>query len=64
MNLTQIRNASIQLGLAPSQLLHWADHYEAQLRQQGVDVLSEKADNAAALAIGLGLFAALLMSAR
>lgn len=64
LNLAQLRNAAMQLGLNPSQVIHWADTYEAQLRQQGVEVLSEKPDNPAAIAIGLGLLAALLMSAR
>lgn len=64
LNVSQLRNAAIHLGLAPAQVLHWADKYEDQLRQQGVDVLSEKPDNPAAVAIGLGLLAALLMSAR
>jgi len=54
----------MQLGLQPAQVLQWADQYAAQLRQQGVDVISEKPDNPAAIAIGLGLLAALLMSAR
>jgi len=44
--------------------LRWADQYEVQLRQQGVEVISAKPDNPAAIAIGLGLLAALLMSAR
>jgi hypothetical protein len=33
-----------------------------QLRQQNVDVISEKPNNPAAIAIGLGLLAALLLS--
>lgn len=64
LNLSQLRNAATQLGLQPAQVLQWADQYEARLRQQGVDVVSEKPDNPAAIAIGLGLLAALLMSAR
>ncbi|WP_291084526.1 helix-turn-helix transcriptional regulator [Hydrogenophaga sp.] len=64
LNLSQLRNAATQLGLQPGQVLQWADQYEARLRQQGVDVISEKPDNPAAIAIGLGLLAALLMSAR
>lgn len=64
LNLSQLRNAATQLGLQPAQVLQWADEYEARLRQQGVDVISEKPDNPAAIAIGLGLLAALLMSAR
>jgi transcriptional regulator with XRE-family HTH domain len=64
LNLSQLRNAAIQLGLHPAQVLQWADEYAARLQQQGVDVISEKPDNPAAIAIGLGLLAALLMSAR
>ena len=64
MNLSQLRNATAQLGLQPAQVLSWADQYEARLRQQGVEVISEKQDNTAAVAVGLGLLAALLMSAR
>ena len=64
LNLAQVRNAAMQLGLKPSQVIQWADSYETQLRQQGVEVLSEKPDNPAAIASGLGLLAALLMSAR
>lgn len=64
LNLSQLRNAAAHLGLTPAQVLHRADQYEALLRQQGVDVLSEKPDNPAAVAIGLGLLAALLISAR
>jgi transcriptional regulator with XRE-family HTH domain len=64
LNLSQLRNVAMQLGLKPAQLLQWADQYEVQLRQQGVEVISEKPDNPAAIAIGLGLLAALLMGAR
>lgn len=64
LNLSQLRNVAMKLGLQPAQVLQWADQYAAQLRQQGVDVISEKPDNPAAIAIGLGLLAALLMSAR
>ncbi|WP_395055602.1 helix-turn-helix domain-containing protein [Polaromonas sp.] len=64
LNLAQLRKAAIQLGVPPSKILNWADNCEAQLRLQGVEVLSEKPDNPAAIAIGLGLLAALLMSAR
>ncbi len=64
LNLSQLRNAAMNLGMAPFELLHMADEYERQLRQQGVNVVSEKPDNPAAVAIGLGLLAALLLSAR
>lgn len=64
LNLSQLRNAARELGLQPGLVLQRADQYEARLQQQGVDVISEKPDNPAAIAIGLGLLAALLMSAR
>lgn len=64
LNLSQLRNVAAQLGLQPAYVLKLADQYEGQLRQQGVDVLSEKQDNSAAIAIGLGLLAALLMSSK
>jgi len=64
MNVAQLRNVAAQLGVPPNQLIHTADAYESELRKQGVNVISEKADDAAALVIGLGLLAALLMSLR
>jgi transcriptional regulator with XRE-family HTH domain len=64
LNLSQLRNVATQLGLQPSQILKWADQYEAQLRQQGVDVVAEKQDHTAAIAIGLGLLAALLLGGK
>jgi len=64
LNLSQLRNAAAQLGLQPAQILGRADQYEAQLGQQGVAIVSEKQDNSAAIAIGLGLLAALLLSSR
>jgi transcriptional regulator with XRE-family HTH domain len=62
MNLAQLRSIAAQLQMTPGQLVALADQYEMQLRQQGVEVASEKPDNPAALAIGLGLLAALLLS--
>ncbi|WP_424191190.1 helix-turn-helix domain-containing protein [Ampullimonas aquatilis] len=64
LNLSQLRNVAAQLGLQPSQVLKWADQYEAQLRQQGVDVVAEKQDHTAAIAIGFGLLAALLLGGK
>jgi len=64
LNLSQLRNVTAQLGLQPALVLKWADQYEAQLRQQGVEIVSEKQDNSAAIVIGLGLLAALLMSGK
>lgn len=64
INLTQLRNVCAQLGVPASQVLSWADQYEMQLRQQNVDVIAEKPNNPAAIAIGLGLLAALFLSSR
>ena len=64
LNMSQLRNAAMHLGMAPFELLYMADDYERRLSQQGVNVVSEKPDNPAAVAIGLGLLAALLLSAR
>lgn len=64
LNVSQLRNVCSRLGLSPAQLLHAADQYEAQLRRQGVDVVAEKPANPAAIAIGLGLLAALFLGAK
>lgn len=64
MNVAQLRNVAMQLGIEPNHLLRTVDSYEAELRRQGVNVISEKTEDAAALVIGLGLLAALLMSTR
>lgn len=64
LNLSQLRNIAARLGLQPTLILKWADQYELQLRQQGVEIVSEKQDNSAAIVIGLGLLAALLMGGR
>lgn len=62
LNLSQLRNVCTLLNLAPAQVLGMADQYEVQLGHQGVNVISEKPTNPAAVAIGLGLLAALLLS--
>lgn len=64
LNLSQLRDVCAQLKLQPAQVLSLADRYELQLRQQNVDVISEKAANPAAIGIGLALLAALLLSGR
>ncbi|TXH74718.1 MAG: XRE family transcriptional regulator [Thiobacillus sp.] len=64
LNLSQLRNISTQLHLQPAQVLSLADQYETQLSLQGVAVIAEKPDNPAAVAIGLGLLAALLLGSR
>lgn len=62
LNLAQMHKLCAEFGLRPSEVLREADALETQLKARGVDVLHEKPDNAAALAIGLGLLAALLLS--
>lgn len=62
LNISQLRNIAGRLGVHPSAVLTWAEQYEAQLRLQGVEIVAEKQGNSAAIVIGLGLLAALLMS--
>lgn len=62
VNLAQLHIIASQLRTLPSEVLKSADQYGARLRQQGVDVVSEKPINPAAVAIGLGLLAALLLA--
>lgn len=64
LNLSHLRSAALQLQMQPSQILRLADQYEAQLKMQGVQIVSEKQDQSAALAIGLGLLAALFLSSK
>ena len=64
LNVSQLRNACGHLKIMPSFVLDLADQYEAQLRRQGVDIILEKPTNPAAIAIGLGLLAALLIGAK
>lgn len=62
LNLSQLRKIAEHFDVPTAQVLSWADQYEVQLRQQGVQIVAEKQDNSAAIVIGLGLLAALLMS--
>lgn len=62
VNLAQLHIIASQLRTSPSEVLNSADQYGARLRQQGVDVVSEKPINPAAVAVGLGLLAALLLA--
>ena len=64
LNLSQLRTATGHLGYEPSHLLRMADDYEAQLRAQGVEVVSEKQDKTASILVGLGLLTALLLSGK
>lgn len=62
INVAQIHRFAQALGTTPAQLIHEADVLAQGLARQGVDVQHEKPDNAAAVAVGLGLLAALLLS--
>ena len=62
VNLAQLHVIAPRLGMSPSEVLSLADEYGARLRQQGVDVVSEKPGNPAAVAVGLGLLLALLLA--
>lgn len=64
LNLSQLRSICAELGTSPAQVLHDAEQYESLLRRQGVDVIAEKSVNPAAIAIGLGLLAALFLSGK
>lgn len=64
LNLAQLRNVCAQLGVAPAQVLQAADQYESLLHRQGVEVVAEKPINPAAIAVGLGLLAALFMGSK
>lgn len=64
LNVSQLHNVAGQLGMRPAQVLSLADRYAAQLEQQGVNIIAEKQNNSAAIAIGLGLLAALLMGGK
>lgn len=62
MNLAQLHKVCVELGVAPSEVTKRADFYEMQLKAQGVQVLHEKPESPAALMVGLGLLAAMLLS--
>jgi transcriptional regulator with XRE-family HTH domain len=62
MNLAQLRSACTVLSTTPGAALMHADDLAEQLRQQGVEVVDAKPDNAGAIAIGLGLLTALLLA--
>lgn len=62
LNMSQLRVIANAVGTDPSSIIGQADHLAARLSASGVEVVSEKRDNSAAVVIGLGLLAALLMS--
>lgn len=60
-NLTQLHRICEKLGIQPSALLKRADEYEKQLRKSGVEIVSSKEDNTAAILIGIAFLGALLL---
>lgn len=62
LNTVQLRQAADRLGIQLPSFMRTVDQYEQQLRDQNVQILFEKKDNSAAVAIGLGLLAALILS--
>lgn len=64
LNMSQLRSTAAQLSMQPSQSLRLTDQYESQLRFQGGQIASEKQDHSAAIAVGLGLLAALLLGSK
>jgi transcriptional regulator with XRE-family HTH domain len=64
LSVIQLRNVALLLGMTTSELISQADQHEAALRQKGVDVVSEKKESSAAVAIGLGILAAVILASR
>lgn len=62
ISVAQLRLIARQLGLAPWQVLQEADSLAARLGKQGVEVSDEKEVSPAAVMIGLGILAALMMA--
>ena len=62
LNLSQLNHIAARLVLSPARILELADQYQMRLLQQGVNVVPGKQDHSAAIAIGLGLLAALFIS--
>ena len=63
ITVAQLRVIARKLEIAPSQLLDEADSWTEHLRRQGVAVTDAKEVPKAALALGLGMLAALLIAA-
>ncbi len=61
LNISQLRQIAEKISMPPQAILQAASRYEIQLRAQGVQVVAEKQDNSAAIAIGMGLLMALLL---
>lgn len=62
LNLSQLRQVAGTIGMRPEDILETASRYEARLQAQGVQVVAGKQENSAAVAIGMGLLMALLLT--
>ena len=62
ISAAQLRAAARAIGSSASSILTSVDEYERQLSQQGVRIVPDKRANPAAVAVGLGVLTALLMS--
>lgn len=62
MSLPQLKIIAGRLGVTPSGILHEADGLANKLRSQSVEVTSETVTSRAAVLLGHGIMAALLLS--
>jgi len=64
MSVTQLWMIAVQLKTTPAALLHHTEQYANQLRAQGVEITSDKAESpAGGVLIALGILAALIAAA-
>lgn len=64
ITVAQLRMAAGHLGLSVSQVMNAVDDYEQQLTAQGVMIVGDRPNNAAAVALGLGFLGALLLASK
>lgn len=62
VNAVQLRQATERMGVSLPAFMQVVEQYECRLRAQNVRILFAKKDNSAAVAIGLGLLAALALA--
>lgn len=62
VSVPQLRIIAQQLGMTPDHILRETDKYAEHLKRQGVEVTDDKGISPAAIVIGLGILAALLMA--
>lgn len=63
ITVAQLRIVARRLGMQPAQIVHEAEQWAQNLRQQGVTVTDEREVPKAALVVGLGILAAALLAA-